>query len=364
MSSNTIVRSKRSGDKQRDFDAASLADTIDLKSLSSISKFGQNFGRQISVYTDQLLDNANVRDLDQAGKKLEEIVQRAKQFDMRHFDSEDRKLPPIAKVLRGLFASKERTIARFDTIKGQVDTLVSAVKSTATMLERRNAAYENMYNGVSAEYDNLRIHIDAIDQAIAKADELICNRTSHDDDVAALESIETIKSARVALKKRKDDLAALRHSAMQMLPMVRIIQTNNLSLIDKFDTIQTLTLPAWKRMFLMWLALSEQKDTVELAKSIDAATSTFMKANADLLHHNSVETAKAGQSLVIDIETLKHVHNQIVRTIEDVKQIHDEGAVERADAMQQLEHLRKCMLSGEKVGDAKQSPAKGGEQIY
>ena len=29
---------------------------------------------------------------------------------------------------------------------------------------------------------------------------------------------------------------------MQMLPMVRIIQTNNLSLIDKFDTIQTLTL--------------------------------------------------------------------------------------------------------------------------
>ena len=32
--------------------------------------------------------------------------------------------------------------------------------------------------------------------------------------------------------------------------------------------------------------------------------------------------------------------------------------------MQQLEHLRKCMLSGEKVGDAKQSPAKGGEQVY
>ncbi len=109
---------------------------------------------------------------------------------------------------------------------------------------------------------------------------------------------------------------------MQMLPMVRIIQSNNIALVDKFKTIRQLTLPAWKRAFVMALTLDEQKNAVELANTIDDATNSLMKRNAELLHQNSVATAKANQRLVVDVETLKHVHEEILQTLADVRDEH------------------------------------------
>ncbi|NEU35014.1 toxic anion resistance protein, partial [bacterium LRH843] len=88
-------------------------------------------------------------------------------------------------------------------------------------------------------------------------------------------------------------------------PMIRIIQSNNLMLVDKFYAIKNITLPAWKNQISLAISLNEQKNSVQLANTIDDATNDLLKRNADLLHQNSVDTAKANQRSVIDIETLE-----------------------------------------------------------
>jgi uncharacterized protein YaaN involved in tellurite resistance len=46
---------------------------------------------------------------------------------------------------------------------------------------------------------------------------------------------------------------------MQTLPMIRIIQSNNLMLVDKFYAIKNITLPAWKnRSAWRFLAMSNE----------------------------------------------------------------------------------------------------------
>jgi uncharacterized protein YaaN involved in tellurite resistance len=131
--------------------------------------------------------------------------------------------------------------------------------------------------------------------------------------------------------------------------MVRIIQSNNLSLVDKFHAIRQLTLPAWKRAFLLALTLDEQKSAVELASTIDNATNMMMRRNAELLHQNSVATARANQRLVIDIDTLREVHGKILRTLLDVRNEHQQGAPERKRAIAELELLRNEMSGGVKA---------------
>jgi len=133
------------------------------------------------------------------------------------------------------------------------------------------------------------------------------------------ETLGIYEASAQSLGKRRDDLVTLYHAAGQALPMIRLIQANNLVLVEKFRTIQTLTLPTWKRSFLMALALDEQKSAVSLANEIDDATNHFMKRNSELLRENAVATARSSQRLVIDIETLKTVHDNIIATLDDVR---------------------------------------------
>jgi len=142
------------------------------------------------------------------------------------------------------------------------------------------------------------------------------------------------------LEKRVSDLQVLQQSAMQTLPMIRIIQSNNLMLVDKFYAIKNITLPAWKNQISLAISLQEQKNSVQLAKAIDDTTNELLRRNAELLHQNSVDTAKANQRSVIDVETLEHVQNTLIKTVNDVIQIQKEGMQKRAEATTRLRALQ------------------------
>ena len=51
-----------------------------------------------------------------------------------------------------------------------------------------------------------------------------------------------------------------------------------------------------------------------------------------MLRQNSVEVAKENERSVVDIETLRESTQQLIETIKEVKQIHEEGAEKRRAA--------------------------------
>lgn len=74
--------------------------------------------------------------------------------------------------------------------------------------------------------------------------------------------------------------------------------------------------------------------------AIDDATNELMRRNADLMRQTSVETAKANQRAVIDVATLRYVHEQLIATVEEVRTIHREGMQQRQQAEVELARLR------------------------
>ena len=153
-------------------------------------------------------------------------------------------------------------------------------------------------------------------------------------------------------------MKVLQHAALQQLPMIRMVQTNNRMLIEKFHTIRELTVPAWKRQFMLALSLNEQKSAVQLANSIDDATNRFLLENAKLLKDNTLSTARANQRLVIDVETLRQVHDSLVETMQEVIRINADGVKARAQVSNDLRQMREALAAGhtlparaEKAGD-------------
>ncbi|HYJ51707.1 MAG TPA: toxic anion resistance protein [Allosphingosinicella sp.] len=320
-----------------------LAESIDVRSPLTVAGFGQEIGKATSSYADQLLAQARTGDLDELGNKLTEIVVAAQSFDLSSFDSKWARAPLVGGFVRHFVLTKEKAVARFSTLEGQVEKLVDSIEGTLKRLAARSKSLENMYAGITEEHRVLATHVEAAKTRLEKLDREIEELRAMPPTMATVEVVGALEASHQALSKRIGDLSVLQHSALQTLPMVRIMQANNIVLLEKFQTIQRLTLPAWKRTFVLALALNEQRDAVRLADNIDDATNHFMKRNSEILHENAVATAQSNQRLIIDVETLRTVHDNVVRTLIDVRAAHEEGAQKRSDALAQLAQLRSEM---------------------
>lgn len=211
-----------------------------------------------------------------------------------------------------------------------------------------------MFHGVQDEYKQLGVYIAAGKLKQQEIQQQISEFSAQPQDQTTTQKIYDLNHLANNLEKRVSDLQVLQQSAMQTLPMIRIIQSNNLMLVDKFYAIKNITLPAWKNQISLAISLNEQKNSVQLANSIDDATNELLRRNADLLHQNSVDTAKANQRSVIDIETLEHVQNTLIKTVNDVIQVQKEGMQKRAEATTRLRALQEN-LNQLVIGSSQQS---------
>ncbi|MDM1343023.1 toxic anion resistance protein [Acinetobacter pseudolwoffii] len=319
-----------------------LAARKELQDMShnSVAEYGKNIATKTSTYTDELLNLVQNRDLDVTGQKLNQVVQVAQQLNTSSILSQKKSSGFFGNLLSKFKGAKGNFDAHFNTTKEQLDVLVKEIETSQSGLKARVDTLDKMFDGVQDEYKQLGVHIAAGRLREQELQQEISALTALPQDQTTTQKIYDLNHLANNLEKRVSDLQVLQQSAMQTLPMIRIIQSNNLMLVDKFYAIKNITLPAWKNQISLAISLSEQKNSVQLANTIDDATNELLRRNADLLHQNSVDTAKANQRSVIDIETLEHVQNTLIKTVNDVIQIQKEGVQKRTEATVRLKALQ------------------------
>lgn len=318
-----------------------IAVRIDPSNPLTVAEFGRDVADHTSGYADALLDQVRNSDLDEAGAKLSQVVSIARGLNVGPLSDKRSKIPFVGPYIDRLKLKTGNLMGRFDTTREQIEKLVAEVETTQAGVATRNTSLEEMFGAVRDEHRLLGLHIAA---GKVRLDELresaLTMRQNIGNDPSRIQRLSDLDSVIANLDKRIGDLVALQHSALQSLPTIRMIQSNNQMLVDKFHTIREITVPAWKRQFMLALTLNEQKNAVQLANTIDDTTNELLRRNADLLHRNSVDTAKANQRLVIDVETLRDVQNTLIKTVEDVIRIQQDGVVARQKAEKQIEAMR------------------------
>lgn len=317
-----------------------IANRISPYNPLTVAEFGRDIAEHTAQYTDHLLSQVKNSDLEEAGEKLNKVLSTATALNMNALSNRRSKIPFIGKWIDKVKSSTGNFMGQFETTKEQIDSLISEVEFSQKGLSQRNLTLEEMFVAVVAEHRLLGIHIAAGKLRLKELQSDAIQNQSQQLSPTQVQKVADLDSLIASLDKRVGDLLALQHSALQSLPTIRIIQANNQMLVDKFHTIREITVPAWKRQFMLALSLNEQRNSVELATSIDDATNDLLNKNASLLHRNSIATAQSNQRLVIDIDTLKEVQNTLIKTVEDVLIIQQEGVAKRRNAEVQLEAMR------------------------
>ena len=322
---------------------AALAEQLANANLEQIHAFGREVGAHTSAHTDSILERVRGSDLDAMGAKLGQIVTAAQSMNLNALSDTRSRIPLLGPLIDRVRLKGGEFMRRFQDVRTQVDTLIDEVDTMQRGLSERNGALDASFESVRQEHDLLGLHVMAGAAAVGRLKTRIATPVAEPTDPFALQGRHDLQTALTALEKRIADMRVLQHAALQQLPMIRMVQANNRMLIEKFHTIKDLTVPAWKRQFMLALSLNEQKNAVQLATSIDDATNQFLLENARLLKDNTIATAKANQRLVIDVDTLRQVHDSLLATMQEVIQINRDGVQQRATISAQLQTMRTAM---------------------
>ena len=137
-------------------------------------------------------------------------------------------------------------------------------------------------------------------------------------------------------EKRLFDLETTRLVSIQMAPQIRLLQQADQEIVDKLRSNVINTIPLWRNQMVLALGIEHSRRALDAQSAITEMTNEMFRVNAETLRQGAIDAAAAAERAVVDVETLKVVNQEIIKSINEVVRIHEEGTKRRMDAQNEL----------------------------
>lgn len=310
--------------------------TIDITNSEQIMNYGAAAQKNISEFSGAALNSVRTKDLGEMGETLSDLVVQLKSMD---FDGQEEK-----KGLFGIFKKAKASIdglkAQYDKVEVNVDKIANSLSTHERTLLKDVAMLDKMYEKNQAYYKELTMYILAgklrveelrtvdLPQMQAKAE-----ASGLPEDAQAASDFANMIGR---FEKRIYDLELTRIISLQMAPQIRMIQNNDTIMAEKIQTSLVNTIPLWKSQMVLALTMHHSKQAMEAQREVSEVTNDLLKKNAEALHQGSVAIAKEAERGIVEVETLKKTNQELIASLEEVRQIQEEGRAKRAAAEEEL----------------------------
>ena len=318
------------------------ANIIPVRTVMDIVNFGASSAEKTSQFNDKILEESKASDVPMFEGKVVNILLLAKGVNLQ----EPTSVGFFGNLSKTIAKHREEVKSKFTSLSSQINNVVNEMATLTNTLTDRNNMLEQLYELNMKEYYSLEDHIAYGNQVLVeKRTELEhLKSTLLPSDLAGAQDLTDKQAFINRLEKRIDTLTRIKMTAIQTAPFIRLIQDNNLLLIEKFGDLTTMTIPAWKKQIALYLSLGDQKKGVEVANAIDDATNAFMRANSDALKQNTIDVYTASQRSVVDIDTLQYVQDNLIETLTAVSDISKQGQIDRAEGQKQMAAMQQVYL--------------------
>ena len=309
---------------------------IDLNDSNMIVQYGAGAQKKMADFSESALKSVRTQELGEVGALLTEVV-----GELKNFDAEDEK---------GIFGFFKRGVnkvqalrVKYDKAEKNVERVVKALKDNQMRLMKDNATLDKMYDMNIVYFKELTMYILAgkkklaevqnteLPALVAKAEE-----TSRPEDAQAARDLE---ERIVRFERKLSDLELTRVIAMQTAPQIRMVQNNEIAMIEKIQTTLVNTIPLWKNQMVLSLGIANAADAVKAQNAVNKTTNELLRKNADMLQSSTTQIAEETERGIVDIETLKHSNATLILTFDDVLRIQQEGRQKRAEAEVEIRRL-------------------------
>ena len=310
-----------------------FAAKIDVTDPNIVLNYGVGAQQKVANFSDNALANVQTKDLGEVGDMISDLV-----GELREFDAEEKS------GFFGLFKSKGSKIsqfrAKYEKADVNIEKITSALESHQVRLMKDVAILDQLYEVNLTNFKELSMYILAGKKRLeeVRSGELVqltekAKRSNLPEDVQAAKDLND-KLER--FEKKISDLELTRAISIQMAPQIRMIQNNDSIMSEKIQTTIVNTIPLWKSQMVIALGLTHSQQALKAQQQVTDITNELLKKNAEMLKVSTIETAKAAERGIVDIETLRQTNETLISTLDEVVQIQNEGRAKRKEAEAEL----------------------------
>ena len=330
---------------------------IDVNDSNGIIQYGVGAQTNISNFADSILDQVKAKDAGEVGAVLTDLMLTVKKIDVDSLASESMmsKIP----LLGNLFAGAKKFVAQYQSIEHHIEEITDEMTKARMQLLKDVTLLDSLYEKNKEYLTELDIFILAGELKLKELQEKtlpeIKAKAEASKDTLDAQKVQDLSQMINRFEKKIYDLKLSRMIAIQTLPQVRLIQNNDQLLVEKIQSSILNTIPLWKNQVVIAISLFRQKKALELQKEVSATTNDLLTKNSELLKTSSIEVAKESEKGIVEIETLKKVHDNLISTIDETLKIQAEGKTKRAQAEVELTKLETDLKN--KLAQVKESGA-------
>ena len=319
---------------------------IDLTDSTAVLQYGAGAQKKMAEFSEKALENVRTKDLGEVGDMIAGLITELKSFDA---DEEDNK------GFLGLFkksANKLGTMkAKYEKAEVNVDKICKILEDHQVQLLKDIAMLDRMYELNLTYFKELTMYILAGKKRLKEVREgelaeltAKAERTGLAEDAQAARDLDE-KCER--FEKKLHDLELTRAVALQTAPQIRLVQDSDEIMVEKIQSTLVNTIPLWKNQMVIALGVEHSAEAAKAQQEVANMTNELLRKNAEKLKAATVETAKAAERGIVDIETLKQTNQSLITTLDEVVKIQEEGRAKRRTAeveMRQMEDELKRKL--------------------
>ena len=315
-----------------------FSDKIDLKNTTLVLQYGAGAQKKIADFSESALDNVRTKDLGEVGDLLANVVTELKSFDV---DEEE------SKGFFGLFKKAGNSIeslkAKYGKAESNVNAMVDVLEGHQVQLLKDTAMLDKMYEINKNYFKELNMYIIAgkkkIEEAKNKEIPELMAKAQRSGLAEDAQEVNDMKAMIDRFEKKIHDLELTKVISLQMAPQIRLIQNNDTVMAEKIQSTLVNTIPLWKSQMVLALGMNRSVEAAKAQQAVTDITNELLRKNAAVLHQSTIETAKASEKSIVDINTLAETNQLLIQTLDEVMQIQAEGKEKRKQAELELNRI-------------------------
>ena len=321
-------------DEQRQIKA--VADKIDITDSNAVLSYGASAQRKVSDFADGALQSVRTKDMGETGQVLTSLLVELKS------NGEEKK-----SFFVKLFGSAERNFEKmktqYSTTEANIDRIVKLLEEHEEQLLKDIVQLDRLYDKNKLYFKEVSMYIEAGKLALEKAKtvtlpelEAKAKETGSVEDAQAAQDYADMITR---FEKKIYDLELSRTVCLQSAPEIRMVQNSDTIMSEKIRSTIVNVIPMWKTQMVLALNNYHTQKAIEAQQAVTDATNEMLNKNAEALHQSTVDTAKASERGIVDIETLQHTNQELITAIDEIIQIQEDGKVARAEAEKELARI-------------------------
>lgn len=303
--------------------------------VANIHTLGSDAGQSIGKLSEEILSKVKVADTGELGDGIANILTLTRKVDVSRLG--EKRSGMLARVWNIFGDTKQKVLDQFETSKDQI-TKISTTLGTGIDRMRGEAVWlESAYDANIEYLHELGDILEHLEPVKAIEDQKLSELMANPD--TPMNVLDDQRMLTDALDKQADKLRRLIQLAKLTAPQIASMRKVNMNTVEKFESLNTVVIPAWQNnMSLSLISLQQKKDN-ELSNMIDNETNRLLKDNAKTVSQNMKDAAAANQRGVVDLSTLQSIQTDMLNGINETIRIERAGREERKQAAIQMSKM-------------------------